>query len=61
MRVIIRENAEQMSLYAAEYVKNRILDFNPTEEKPFVLGLPTGSTPILVYKKLVEFHKVSLE
>jgi glucosamine-6-phosphate deaminase len=41
----------------AEYIKNRILAFNPSPEKPFVIGLPTGSSPLLVYKKLVEFHK----
>lgn len=23
----------------------------------FVLGLPTGSTPLGMYKKLIEFHK----
>lgn len=36
---------------------DRIKAFQPTAEKPFVLGLPTGSSPILVYKYLVEKHK----
>lgn len=57
MRVIIRENPDKMSLWAATYVKNRINKFKPTAEKPFVLGLPTGSSPIGTYKYLVEFHK----
>lgn len=58
MRLIIRENYDEMSQYAAEYVKDRILAFNPTKEKPFVLGLPTGSTPIGVYERLIEYYKV---
>ena len=36
---------------------NRILEYAPTEENPFVIGLPTGSTPIPVYKKLVQYVK----
>jgi len=57
MRIIIRDNYDEVSLYVAEYVKERIQKFNPTPEKPFVLGLPTGSSPLGTYKKLVEFHK----
>lgn len=26
--------------------------FAPTAEKPFVLGLPTGSSPLLTYKRV---------
>lgn len=44
-------------LHAAYYVKERINQFQPTKERPFVLGLPTGSSPIGVYHKLVEFYK----
>jgi len=36
---------------------DRIKAFEPTPEKPFVLGLPTGSSPELIYKYLVEKHK----
>jgi len=57
MRIIIRDNYDLVSKYVAEYVKDRILQFAPTPEKPFVLGLPTGSSPLGTYKKLVEFHK----
>jgi len=31
----------------------RIHEFSPTPEKPFVLGLPTGSTPLPTYKALI--------
>ncbi len=33
------------------------LDFKPTESKPFVLGLPSGSSPIGTYKEMVKLHK----
>lgn len=55
MRVIITEDSIQN--WAAVYVANKILDFSPTKEKPFVLGLPTGGTPLALYKKLIEFYK----
>lgn len=35
----------------------RIKSFNPTADKPFVLGLPTGSSPELIYQILVQRHK----
>merc|ERR1712216_553976 len=61
MRLIIREEKLDVSVWAARYVKHRINTFNggegPTAEKPFVLGLPTGSTPLGMYKELVKMHK----
>jgi len=38
-------------------VPYRINDFKPTPEKPFVLGLPTGSSPIPTYKHLITLVK----
>ncbi len=55
MRLIITEKS--IGEWAAVYVAKRINDFKPTPEKPFVLGLPTGSTPLGMYKKLIEFCK----
>jgi glucosamine-6-phosphate deaminase len=57
MRLIIEENADQVARWVAEYVRKRINDFAPTAAKPFVLGLPTGSSPLLTYKKLIAFHR----
>jgi len=57
MRIIIQENYNSVSYFVAEYVKNRILKYNPTPERPFVLGLPTGSSPLGTYKQLIQFHK----
>ena len=49
MRLIIQKNAEDVGIWAARYIKKRIVDFNPTADKPFVLGLPTGSSPLSTY------------
>ena len=54
MRVIIEPNYDLMSQWAANYVVARINAANPTPEKPFVLGLPTGSSPIGMYRGLVK-------
>ncbi len=45
-RLIIRDNYDDVSEYVANYVAKRINDFKPTLQRPFVLGLPTGSSPI---------------
>lgn len=57
MRVIIKNNYDEMSKWAAQHIVERINSFNPTPKKPFVLGLPTGSTPIGTYKELIRLHK----
>jgi glucosamine-6-phosphate deaminase len=57
MRVIIEPNYDLMSQWAADYVVNRINAAQPTKEKPFVLGLPTGSSPIGMYRGLVKAYQ----
>ena len=57
MRIIIHENYEALSKWAAYYVAHKIRLANPTPERPYVLGLPTGSSPIGTYQNLVELHK----
>ncbi|KAG5951449.1 Glucosamine-6-phosphate isomerase 1 [Claviceps sorghi] len=57
MRLIIRDDGLAASSYVANYIINRIRAFQPTAENPFVLGLPTGSSPLGVYKVLVEKYK----
>lgn len=42
MRVIIKDDADKVSEWAAKYVTKKIKDFNPGPNKYFVLGLPTG-------------------
>ena len=57
MRVIIEPDYKEMSRWAAEYVAARINEAKPTDEKPFKLGCPTGSSPLGLYKHLVEMNK----
>jgi len=57
MRVIIESDYQKMSQWAAEHVIQRINEFKPTAEKPFVLGLPTGSSPEGMYACLVKANK----
>lgn len=45
-----------MSQWAAAYIVKRINEANPTPERPFVLGLPTGSTPLGTYKELIRLY-----
>lgn len=57
MRILIHENYQQLSKWTAYYIANKIIEFNPTADKPFVLGLPTGSSPVGVYTELIELVK----
>ncbi|KAF8893879.1 hypothetical protein BD779DRAFT_1752988 [Infundibulicybe gibba] len=57
MRLIIREDPPSVGEYIAQYICKRINEFSPTPEKPFVLGLPTGSSPIPTYKCLIKLVK----
>jgi glucosamine-6-phosphate deaminase len=56
MRLIIQSDYETLSKWAAYYVANKIIKANPTKDKPFVLGLPTGSSPIGMYRNLAELN-----
>lgn len=57
MRIIIQPNYEALSKWTAYYIAKKIKQFNPTPEKPFVLGLPTGSSPIGTYQNLVQLYE----
>lgn len=57
MRVVIKDTYDQMSKWAAQHIVERINAFAPTQQKPFVLGLPTGSTPIGTYQELIHLHQ----
>ena len=56
MRVIIQPDYEKAARWAAHYVARKINHFGPTPETPFVLGLPTGSSPIGMYNELAEMN-----
>lgn len=57
MRLIIQADFNNLSQWAANYVAAKINEAKPTVEKPFVLGLPTGSSPLGMYKSLIELNK----
>ena len=57
MRVIIQQDYAQLSKWAAEYVAAKINAAEPTPEKPFKLGCPTGSSPLGLYRNLIELYK----
>ncbi|MBS2098215.1 glucosamine-6-phosphate deaminase [Carboxylicivirga linearis] len=55
MRLIIEPDYKVLSKWAATYIAQRINKHNG--ERPFVLGLPTGSSPLGTYKELIRLHK----
>lgn len=57
MRLVPLDSAEQVSRWAARYIADKINAFQPTAEKPFVLGLPTGGTPLATYQELIKLYQ----
>ena len=57
MRLIIENTAAEASRWAAEHVAERINAKAAVSSKPFVLGLPTGSTPLGMYAELIKLNK----
>ena len=57
MRLIIEPDYATLSRWAACYVASRINAFKPTAERPFVLGCPTGSSPLGMYRNLIKLYK----
>ena len=61
MRLIPLTTAEQVGKWAARHIVNRINAFKPTADRPFVLGLPTGGTPMTTYKALVPGSRTDVQ
>jgi len=57
MRIIIHDSYEALSKWTAYYIAKRIKEFNPTDQKPFVLGLPAGMSPVGTYQQLISLHQ----
>lgn len=57
MQLMICQTPDAVADWAARYLKHRIEQFAPTADRPFVLGLPTGGTPLGMYKKLIEMYQ----
>lgn len=56
MRLIPLSTKPDVGKWAARHIVRRINNFKPTADRPFVLGLPTGSTPLATYKNLIEMN-----
>ena len=55
MRLIIQKDYEEVSKWTAGYIAGRINAAG--KKKPFILGLPTGSSPLGAYRELIALHK----
>ena len=56
MRLIIQTTSDDVAKWSAYYIARRINDHGNTSSKPFVLGLPTGSTPLGTYQQLIRIY-----
>lgn len=57
MRLIVQSEAVEVARWSAVYIARRINESGNSVEKPFVLGLPTGSTPLGTYKELIQLYQ----
>lgn len=58
MRLIIKKDYNDCAKWTADYIAGKIKKFeaeNPGRQ--FVLGLPTGSTPLGVYNRLIDLYR----
>lgn len=54
MKVIIRDTMKEGGIWAARHIADAI---KAKSGSPFVLGLPTGSTPLQTYRELVRMNQ----
>lgn len=57
MRLIPLLDSQAIARWTARYIAKRIKSFAPTAERPFVLGLPTGGTPVATYQELIKMYQ----
>jgi glucosamine-6-phosphate deaminase len=57
MRLLIHKSAKEAGRWAARYIADRINAFGPGKDRPFVMGLPTGSSPLETYRELIRVYK----
>jgi len=57
MRLLPLENQINVGKWTANYIAKKIQQFAPTANRPFVLGLPTGSTPLTTYEILIQLYQ----
>jgi len=57
MRLVIRPDYDAVSKWTANHIARRLVEHQKSFAKPFVLGLPTGSSPLGTYKELAALNK----
>ncbi len=57
MRLLIYDTSADAARWTARYIASKINLHNKVHTAPFVLGLPTGSSPLQTYKELIALHK----
>jgi len=57
MRLIVQSEAVGVAKWSASYIARRINESGNSALKPFVLGLPTGSTPLGTYAELIRIYR----
>ena len=57
MRLIIENTSAEVAQWTARYIVAQIRNKQQITSSPFVLGLPTGSTPLETYKELIRLYK----
>ncbi len=57
MRMLVFDDYDRLSKWVAYYVAGKINRAKPTPQKPYVLGLPTGSSPLGTYRELVKLYQ----
>jgi glucosamine-6-phosphate deaminase len=57
MRLLVQKDYTVACKWIAGYITGRINAFAPAKDKPFVIGLPTGSSPLGIYKELIALNK----
>ena len=57
MRVIIKDTSAEVAQWAARLIVDEINAKAAKTDAPFVLGLPTGSTPLQTYKELIHLYE----
>jgi glucosamine-6-phosphate deaminase len=55
MRLLVHKDYAAASKWVAGYIVERVN--SAPKNKPFVLGLPTGSSPLAIYKELIAANK----
>ncbi len=60
MRLIIQPDYDSAGSWAAAHVALMIRNAERESGRPFVLGLPTGSSPLGMYRELIRLHRAGI-